>query len=223
MRPVISAFARSPDEGHGHSRDFRVRWALEEVGEAYDVNGLSFEELKKPSHRAIHPFGKIPTYDDGQIQMFESGAIVLRIGETHGKILPENANARTRAVMWMFAALSTVEPPIVEREAYMLLERDEPYYEKRLSRLDDAVRERLRELSSYLGASDWLEGEFSVGDIMMVTVLRRLADGPNLLLEFPNLNRYVRRGEDRAAFKRALDAERGDYLDGIDGSSAPSC
>jgi glutathione S-transferase len=211
--PTVSAFKNSPDKGQGHARDFRVRWALEEVGQPYDVRLLTFKELKEPEHRARHPFGKIPTFEDGDLTLFESGAILLHIAEQHSGLLPDDANARARAIAWMFAALSTVEPPIVEWEAYTMLEADERWYHERLPRVENAIRERLGELSAALGESDWLDGEFSVADLLMVTVLRRL-EGSNipgetkLLDEFPNLAAYVTRGKQRPAYKRAFEAQK---------------
>jgi glutathione S-transferase len=204
MTATITAFERSPDRGRGLARDMPVRWALEEVGQPYNVRLLSFRELKEPTHRALHPFGKIPTYEEGDLALFESGAIVFHIAERHAGLLPQDANARARAITWMFAAHSTVEPPIVEREAAKLLERDKSWYEERLPFLEDRVRVRLGELSSRLGDADWLDGAFSAGDLLMVTVLRRLT-GSTILHEFPNLSAYVTRGERRPAFKRAFD------------------
>ena len=207
MRPTITAFERSPDRGAGLARDMRVRWALEEVGQPYEVRLLSFGEMKEAAHRALHPFGQIPTFEEGDLALFESGAIVLHVAERHGGLLPSDANARARAITWMFAALSTVEPPIVELAMATLLERDKPWYAERLSMLEDRVRGRLGELSSRLGDADWLEGEFSAGDLLMVTVLRR-AIGSGLLKEYPNLSAYVARGEARPAYKRAFDDQR---------------
>jgi len=206
MIPTIAVFERSPDRGRGQARDMRVRWALEEVGQPYDVRLLSFGQMKEPAHLALHPFGQIPTYEEGDLALFESGAIVLHVAERHAGLLPDDANARARAITWMFAALSTMEPPIVEREMAMLLERDEPWHEQRLHLLDDRVRVRLGQLSRRLGNGEWLEGAFSAGDLLMVTVLRRLS-GSDLLGEHPNLAAYVARGEARPAFKRAFEAQ----------------
>jgi glutathione S-transferase len=204
MTPIITAFERSPDRGRGLARDMRVRWALEEVGLAYDVRLVSFGEMKEPPHLALHPFGQIPTYEEGDLALFESGAIILHIAERHAGLLPEDANARARAIAWMFAALNTVEPPIVERSTAVLLERDKSWYEERLLVLDERVRVRLSELSSRLGDADWLDDAFSAGDLLMVTVLRRL-DGSGLLEGYPNLSAYVARGEARPAYQRAFD------------------
>ena len=204
MSPTITAFKRSPDRGKGQARDMRVRWALEEVGQPYDVRLLSFSEMKEAAHRALHPFGQIPTYQDGDLALFESGAIVFHIAERHAGLLPDDANARARAITWMFAALGTMEPPIVERGMVALVERDKSWYEERLPMLEQRVRDRLNELSARLGDADWLDGAFSAGDLLMVTVLRRL-NGSGLLEAYPNLTAYVARGEARPAYKRAFD------------------
>jgi glutathione S-transferase len=203
---TITAFERSPDGGKGLARDMRVRWALEEVGRPYDVRLLSFEAMKKPAHLALHPFGQIPTYEEGDLALFESGAIVFHIAERHAGLLPNDANSRARAIAWMFAALDTVEPPIFDRALARILERDEPWYDRRLRVLEDSIRKRLLALSDRLGDVDWLDGGFSAGDLLMVTVLRRL-NGSGMLEERPNLYAYVARGEARPAFKRAFAAQ----------------
>jgi glutathione S-transferase len=204
MTPTITAFESSPDRGRGLARDMRVRWALEEVGQPYDVRLVSFAEMKEPAHLALHPFGQIPTYEEGDLALFESGAILLHVAERHPGLLPKDPNARARAIAWVFAALDTVEPPIVERSMATILERDKSWYAERLLMLDQRVRVRLGELSRHLGDADWLDGGFSAGDLMMVTVLRRLG-GSGLLEEHPNLAAYVARGEARPAYKRAFD------------------
>ena len=206
MTPTITAFEQSPDRGQGLARDMRVRWALEEAGQPYDVRLVSFAEMKQAAHLALHPFGQIPTYEEGDLALFESGAIILHIAERYAGLLPADANARARALAWMFAALNTVEPPIIEHEMAMILERDKPWHEKRLSMLEERVRVRLGQLSSRLGNADWLDGEFSAGDLLMVTVLRRL-DGTGEVEKYPNLAAYVARGEARPAYKRAFDAQ----------------
>ncbi|UPJ64278.1 glutathione S-transferase family protein [Bradyrhizobium sp. 191] len=206
MPPTITAFANSPDRGRGQARDMRIRWALEEVRQPYDVRLVSFEEMKQPAHLALHPFGQIPTYEDGDLALFESGAIVLHIAERHAGLLPLDANARSRAIAWMFAALNTLEPPILELGMAMLVERDRSWYAERLPMLQDRVRVRLGELSRRLGGADWLDGAFSAGDLLMVTVLRRL-NTSRLLDEHPAIAAYVVRGEARPAFKRAFEAQ----------------
>jgi glutathione S-transferase len=206
MSPTITAFEKSPDRGRGLARDMRVRWALEEVGQPYDVRLLSFAAMKEPAHRALHPFGQIPTYEEGDLTLFESGAIVLRIAERHAGLLPRDANARSRAIGWMFAALSTVEPPIVERSMAMIVERDKSWYKERMPMLEDRVRARLDELSSRLGNADWLDGDFSAGDLLMVHVLRRLG-GTGVLENYPTVSAYIARGEARPAYQRAFAAQ----------------
>lgn len=206
MIPTLTVFERSPDRGQGLARDMPVRWALEEVGQPYDVRLVSFKATKEPAHLTRHPFGQIPTYEEDGFSLFESGAIVLHIAQSHHGLLPDDTNARARAVTWMFAALSSIEPSIVEREMAMLLERDKPWYKDRLPVLDARVSDRLAQLSRQLGDTDWLDGEFSAGDLMMVAVLRRLG-GSDLLHQYTNLCTYVARGEARPAFQRAFDAQ----------------
>ncbi len=206
MNPTITAFERSPDRGRGLARDMRVRWALEEAGQPYDVRLVSFQQMKQPAHLALHPFGQIPTYEEGGLALFESGAIILHLAQRHPGLLPIEADARARAIAWMFAALNTVEPPIVEFGMSKLFERDKPWFAERQPMLEDRVRTRLGQLSSRLGDADWLDGAFSAGDLLMVTVLRRL-DGHGMVEEFPNLAAYVARGEARPAYQRAFAAQ----------------
>jgi len=207
MTPLITAFANSPDRGRGLARDMRVRWALEEVGRPYDVRLVSFAEMKEPAYRALHPFGQIPVYREGDLILFESGAILLHIAESRPGLLPADRTARGRAIAWLFAAIDTVEPPIVELSMAMILERDRSWYAERLPMLQDRVRVRLAELSQVLGDSEWLDGGFSLADIMMVTVLRRL-EGTGLLEAHPDLTAYIARGESRPAYQRAFAAQR---------------
>ena len=206
MTPTISAFERSPDRGRGLARDMRVRWAFEEVGQPYEVRLVSFGAMKEPAHRALHPFGQIPTYEEGDLVLFESGAIVFHIAEHHTGLLPDDANARARAIAWMFAALNTVEPPILDLQTARVLEGDKSWYEQRLPLVEDRIRVRLGELSARLGRADWLDGAFSAGDLMMVAVLLRL-EPSGMLDEYPKLSAYVARGEARPAYKRAFDAQ----------------
>lgn len=201
--PTITAFQASPDRGQGLARDMRVRWAFEEVGQPYDVRLVTFEQMKAPAHLALHPFGQIPTYETGGLALFESGAIVLHIAQRHAGLLPTEPDARARAVTWMFAALSTVEPPIVERSMATIVERDKPWFEARLPMLDQRVRDRLDQLSAHLGEADWLDGAFSAGDLMMVTVLRRL-ESSGILADYPTIAAYIARAEARPAYQRAF-------------------
>ena len=206
MTPTITAFERSPDGGQGLARDTRVRWALEEVGLPYKVRLVSFATMKEPAHRALHPFGQIPTYEEGDLALFESGAIVFHIAERHAGLLPDDANARARAITWMFAALSTVEPPVLDLTTVRIVERDKPWSTERLPLVDDRIRDRFRQLAARLGSADWLDGAFSAGDLLMVSVLLR-SRRSGLLDEFPTLAAYVARGEARPAYKRAFDAQ----------------
>lgn len=211
MTITITAFECSPDRGRGMARDMRVRWALEEVEQSYEVRLVSFEAMKQPAHLALQPFGQIPTYEDGDLAIFESGAIILHIAQQFPGLLPADQNGRARAIAWLFAAVSTIEPPIVEREATGFLERNERWYEQRLPLLTGSIRKRLAELSRRLGTADWLDGDFSAGDLQMISVLQRLKSSI-LLDEFPNLAAYVARGEARPAYKRAFDAQLAVFL-----------
>jgi glutathione S-transferase len=206
MTITITAFEHSPDGGKGLSRDTRVRWALEEVGQPYNVRPLSFEALKQSAHVCMNPFGQIPTYEDGDLCLFESGAIVFHIAEHYAGLLPTNANARARAIMWMFAALNSVEPSILEIVVVKFAEGDKPWSKERMPLVFDRIRQRLRPLSARLGDAEWLDGEFSAGDLIMVSVLLRLRMS-GLLDEFPNLAAYVARGEARPAYQRAFAAQ----------------
>jgi len=206
MTIVITAFERSPDGGKGLARDTRVRWALEEVGQPYGVRLVSFRAMKEPAHLALHPFGQIPTYEDGDLVLFETGSIVFHIAQHHAGLLPDEANARARAITWMFAAVNTVEPPILELGTARILESDKPWTRERLPLIADRIRERLKPLSARLGSADWLDGKFSAGDLMMVSVLLRLR-ASGLLDEYPTLAAYVARGEARPAYERAFAAQ----------------
>ena len=216
MTITITAFEASPDRGMGLARDTRVRWALEEVGEPYEVRLVSFAAMKEPAHLALHPFGQIPTYEEGDLALFETGAIIFHIAERHRGLLPHEAYARARAIMWMFAAINTVEPPILELANAKLLEGDKPWVKERLPLVTDRVRDRLKQLSARLGDAEWLDGGFSAADLMMVHVLARLRQS-GLLNEYPNLAAYVARGEARPAYKRAFDAQLAVYKAGQSG------
>jgi glutathione S-transferase len=203
---VITAFERSPDGGRGLARDTRVRWALEEVGQPYEVRLVSFQAMKQPAHLARHPFGQIPTYEDGDLVLFETGAIVFHIAQRHAGLLPDDANARARAITWMFAALNTVEPPILDLVTARIVERDRNWSAERLPLVEERIRGRLGPLADRLGDADWLDGAFSAGDLMMVSVLLRLR-ASGILDGFPTLAAYVARGETRPAYKRAFAAQ----------------
>ena len=206
MTITITAFEQSPDGGKGLARDMRVRWALEEVGQPYEVRLVSFRAMKEPAHRALHPFGQIPTYEEGELVLFETGGIVFHVAERHAGLLPDDANGRARALTWMFAAVNTVEPPILELVTAKLIEGDKPWRAERLPLVEGRIRDRLTELSARLGYADCLDGAFSAGDLMMVSVLLRLRPS-GILNEFSNLAAYVARAEARPAYKRAFAAQ----------------
>jgi glutathione S-transferase len=211
ITPVITAFESSP-------RDMRVRWALEETGQPYEVRLVSFAAMKAPAHRALHPFGQIPTYEEGDLCLFESGAIVFHIAERNTALLPVDANARARAITWMFCALNTVEPPILDLQTTVIQERDKSWYEQRRPLVLDRIRDRLGDLSARLGDADWLDGEFTAGDLMMVSALLRLRPS-GLLDEYPKLSAYVARGEARPAYQRAFEAQLAVFT----ASQRPAC
>ncbi|MGX5720345.1 glutathione S-transferase family protein [Shinella zoogloeoides] len=207
MTITITAFERSPDRGRGLARDMRVRWALEEAGQPYDVRLLSFEAMKQPGHLALHPFGQIPTYEEDGLSLFETGSIVFHIAERHAGLLPRDAKARARAITWIFAALNTMEPPIVELETAVREERGKTWHAEHRAVLEGRVRTRLGQLSAHLGAAEWLEGAFSAGDLLMVSVLMRLA-WSDILDDYPNLAAFLARGQARPAYRRAFEAQR---------------
>lgn len=206
MPPTITAFESSPDRGQGLARDMRIRWAFEEIGQPYDVRLVSFRALKEPPHLALNPFGQIPTYEDDGVALFETGAILLHLGQAHPGLLPTDPDRRARAITWMFASVATVEQPIVELSFAYILERRETWFEARLPGLKDRVRDRLGPLAAYLHDADWLVDEFSVADIMMVHVIRRLTNS-GMLDEYPILNAYISRAEARPAYQRAFAAQ----------------
>ncbi len=207
MTITITAFEKSPDEGVGLARDMIVRWALEEVGQPYDVRLVPWEDFKKPEHRKRQPFGQIPTYEEGDLVLFESGAIVLHIAERFPGLFPKDANARARAITWMFATVSDVEPLIIQREVMEYLESDKSWAAERMPLVEQRIRDRFTELAARLGDAEWLDGEFSAADVLMVQALRRL-QGQTPFNEFPALVAYVNRAMARPAFKRAFAAQK---------------
>ena len=208
----VSAFRWIPPFAQGLARDFRVRWALEEAGLPYEERLIGPEDQSSESYRALQPFGQIPAVEHDGLPLFESGAIVLHIAERHAGLLPNEPDARARAITWMFAALNTVEPPLVELEAATLLEHDKPWYRQRLLLLEERARTRLDSLSRRLGAAQWLDGDFTAGDLMMIGVLFRSKES-GILDAYPNLSAYVARGEARPAFKRAFAAQWAVFTD----------
>lgn len=212
MPPIITAFAASPDRGAGLARDMRVRWALEEAGQPYEVRLVTFKQMKQPEHLTRQPFGQIPTFEEGDLTLFETGSILLHIAERYGTLLPDDMDARARAITWMFAAVGTVEPPIVDLEVAELVEGDKPWSAERLPLVKDRIRQRLRQLVDRLGDNEWIDGAFSAADIMMVHVLRRL-EGSGILEEFPRLAAYIARAQARPAYRRAFAAQLAVFTD----------
>lgn len=206
MTITITAFKVAFDQGAGLARDMIVRWALEEVKQPYDVRLVAWEDFKKPEHRARNPFGQIPTYEEGGLTLFESGAIVLHIAERFPGLFPADADARARAIMWMFATVSDVEPLIIQREVVEYMESDKSWAAERMAMVEQRIRDRFAELAARLGDADWLDGAFSAADVLMVQALRRL-EGQIPLTEFPTLVAYVERGKARPAYKRAFAAQ----------------
>jgi len=217
MKPIITAFAKSPDEGRGLARDMRVRWALEEAGQEYDVQLVPWEDFDKPPHKALQPFGQIPTYEEGDLVLFESGAIVLHIADMHpGALLPDDPDARARAITWIFAAVGTIEQPVVDMEVNEYFEADKPWGADRRAGVDQRLRKRLADLSARLGEAEWLDGDFTAGDLMMVEVLLRLEG--QMVDEFPNLVAYCDRARERPAFRRAFAAQKAVFVEASKGA-----
>lgn len=206
MTITITAFEKSFDQGIGLARDMRVRWALEEVGQPYDVRLVPWERFKEPAHLKRNPFGQIPTYEDGDLVLFESGAIVLHIAERFPGLLPADADARARAIAWIFAALGTIEPPIIDRDVAEFFEAGKAWQDERFAMVDERIRGRLDQLVAYMGESSWLDGAFSAADIIMVHVIRRLEGSP-ILADYPTLTAYIARAQARPAYQRAFAAQ----------------
>lgn len=211
MSIVVTVFEKSLDQGQGLARDMRVRWALEEIGQPYEVREVPWEKFKEPAHLARNPFGQIPTYEEGDLTLFESGAIVLHIAQRFPGLLPTEENARARAIMWMFAALNTIEPPIVDHEVVEYMEDGKSWQGERFAMVDARIRGRLDQLVAHLGDSDWIDGDFSAADIILVHVLRRL-EGSGQLNDYPMLAAYIARAEARPAYKRAFAAQLATFL-----------
>ncbi|WP_374943140.1 glutathione S-transferase family protein [Sphingomonas sp.] len=204
MTPVITTFDWVPDFARGFVRDVRARWACEEVGLPYRTHLIDFDEAKSPDHRAGQPFGQVPTWDDGEVAIFESGAIVLHIARTLPGLLPGNRAARARAEQWAIAALNSVEPTIFDLMQCDLFEADKPWSAQRRPAVVDRLHARLQGVANALGDAPWLDGDaFTAGDLTMVSALRQIGDA-SLLAEHAKLAEYVARGEARPAFVQAM-------------------
>ena len=205
MAGVVTGFAASPDRGRGLARDMRVRWACEELGLPYDMRLLSFAEMKEPPHRALQPWGQIPTWEEDGLALFESGAIVLHLAQSHPGLLPDHAAGRARAMTWVFAAVATVEPATQDVETARFFESGEGWPPARASGAAARLWARLAPLETRMAGRDWLEDSFTAGDLMMICVLQRVG---TLGDRCPALAAYVARGEARPAFRRAFAAQR---------------
>ncbi len=213
---TITAYDWVPDFARGQVRDLRVRWALEEVGQPYAVRYLAPGAQKEAPHRARQPFGQVPTFEEGDLVLFESGAIVWHVAERFPGLMPDDDTARAKSLEWVFAALNSVEPPMMDWVMATLFEAGEPWSAPRVPATEARVTSRLRDASDRLGDADWFAGAFGPGDLLMVSVLR-IVQGTKFLDPFPNLAAYVARGTARAAFGRALD----DQMAGFTGRPPP--
>ena len=202
MLPTITTFGWVPEFARGFVRDMRPRWAFEEVGQPYAVNLIA--DSKCPEHRRFQPFGQVPTYRDDEVAIFESGAIVLRIAERAGKLIPMDPAARMRALRWVAAALNSVEPYVMALAINDISEADREWSKARHGKVVDDLKARLADLEGALGNNVWLDGiEFTVGDLMMISVLGGLR-GTGVVAGFPLLAAYIARGEGRPAHKKAM-------------------
>jgi glutathione S-transferase len=203
----VTAYEWVPPMAHGKVKDMRVRWALEEIGLSYRerlFGGAGGEKV--PEHFAVQPFGQVPVYREGQLTLFESGAILLHIGEKDERLLPREAMARARAVGWMFAALNSIEPFMQMLFVMGFLAEGKDWQGEAKDLVRPFAEMRLAQLSKALGGQDWLEGRFTLGDLLMIDVLRTQPP-PELLAAHPNLVAYIERGTSRAAFKAAMAAQ----------------
>ena len=202
MIPTITTFSWVPEFARGLVRDMRPRWAFEEVGQRYEVELIA--DSKTPEHRRFQPFGQVPTYRDDEVAIFESGAIVLRIAERAGKLIPTDPALRMRALQWLAAALNSVEPYVMALPINDIFEADREWSKARHVKVVADLRTRLGDLEAALGGNAWLDGhDFTVGDLMMISVLGPLR-GTGELAAFPRLAAYVARGEGRPAHRKAL-------------------
>ena len=203
----VTAFAWVPEFARGQVRDLRVRWALEEAGLPYRTRLLGGE--RPAEYFREQPWGQVPAYNDGSVQLFESGAIALHIAEQSEALLPRDPAGRARAIAWLFAALNTMEVPAMGYVVAAAFNADQPWSEGASGAFREFLRGRLDRLGDWLGDKQWLEDRFTVGDLMMVATLR----GEMIAAEAPdNVAAYIRRGEARPAFQRALAAQLADFV-----------
>lgn len=206
MTIELTAFRWVPPFAQGHVRDLRVRWALEEAGLPYEVVLIDGDDQRSPAYHAQQPFGQVPVYRDGEVEMFESGAIVLHIAEKSEVLAPKGVRGRARVLTWVVAALNSIEPFVNNLVAIDLFHADEPWAKAYRPRAETALRGRLEALAMWLDGRDYLEDRFTAGDLIMTTVLRELGERA-LLSEFPALDEYRRHCQARPPFSRALEAQ----------------
>jgi glutathione S-transferase len=209
MAVQITAFDWVPDFARGWVRDLRVRWALEEVGVPYTVRKLAAMGDRPADYFAEQPWGQVPSYRDDQVQLFESGAIVLHIGRRFGSLVPADPEGAARTTAWVIATLNSVEPFVAQLPIIDVFHRGEAWTVERRPQVVEMVERRLGRLSDWLGDKEWLEGDFSAGDLLMIDVLRIAQDSG--VLTHPNLVKYVERGTRRSAFRRAYEAQLADF------------
>lgn len=214
-KPEITGFKWVPPFAQGLVRDTRPRWAFEELGIDYDVRLLELGENKQAAHRALQPFGQVPTLVHGDVELFESGAILLYIAGLKPGLLPGTVAGDARATAWLISGLNSIEPMIFDLVMVNLFDKDEPYADLARPKMEQRLNDRLGELGKALGEKDWLDGgDFTVGDLLMVSALRGLRD-TGMIEKHPVLAAYVARGEARPAFKRAL-ADHMSVFEGVE-------
>ncbi len=207
----ITAFNWVPDFARGYVRDIRVRWALEEAGVPYAVRKLQALGERPADYFAEQPWGQVPSYRDEEVQLFESGAIVLHVGRRFGKLLPADEPGRARATAWVVAALNSVEPFLAQLPTIDIFHRGEAWTAERRPQVIEMIERRLDRLSEWLGGKEWLEDEFTAGDLLMADVLRIVEREEGLLAQRPNLLAYMERAKARPAFQRAMAAQLADF------------
>ena len=208
----ISAFKWVPDFAQGMVRDMRIRWALEEIGQPYEAVLYDATQPRDVDYRQWQPFGQVPAFDDGNVRLFESGAILLYLGEQDERLMPRSSQAKWETTTWLIAALNSVEPMLMTIVMYDIFHRDKDWATAARPAALELAEARLKSLSDALGNKDWLTGQFSIADIMMVTVLRNIKH-TDIINGFPKLAAYQKRGEERPAFKRAMKAQMAPFAE----------
>jgi glutathione S-transferase len=207
---TLTTFRSVPPFAVGHVRDLRVRWALEEAGQPYDVRLIGFEDKESPAYRGEQPFAQVPVLRDGDLTLFETGAILLHLGERFPVLLPRDPSARAHATMWVFAALNSVEPYLGNLANLVAFSMDQPWAAAQRPVLEEIALKRLGQVDAWLEGRDYLAGDFSAADILMTTVVR-LLDGMGYVERFARLAAWRERCTSRPAFRKALAAQVAQY------------